>query len=75
MVHAEAVHDGETRAAFAEGQDIYATTAPVLVECMERILRADEQPRGVLTPGGLFDAHDFLDHLARRDVQITFGGR
>ena len=64
MVHAEAERDGQTRHASATGTDIYATTAPILVECMERVLHADGGPGGVLTPGELFDARDVLEHLA-----------
>src|SRR5262245_42254847 len=44
MVHAEAVRDGETRTVWAEGRDIYATTAPILVESMERGLHAPDRP-------------------------------
>src|SRR4029079_12454157 len=39
VVQAEMTRDGEARSAFAAGRDIYATTAPILVECMERVLR------------------------------------
>ncbi len=75
MVQAEVVGGGETRRAVAEGRDIYATTAPILVESMERVLPADDQPGGVLTAGGHFDARDFLEHLARHDVRIAVGTR
>ena len=64
MVHAEVERDGASRHASATGTDIDATTAPVLVECMERVLRGDDGPGGVRTPGELLDARDVLDHLA-----------
>jgi hypothetical protein len=71
MVHAEVVRDGEIRNAWAEGRDIYATTAPILVECMERVLLAHDQHRGVLAAGDVFDARDLLLQLVPRDLQIT----
>ena len=43
VVHAEATLDGETRKRLANGRDIYATTAPILIECMERVLRASRR--------------------------------
>jgi short subunit dehydrogenase-like uncharacterized protein len=71
MVVADVVHDGAARRVVAEGRDIYATTAPILVECMERILDSDDQPGGVVTPGDRFPAHEVLAQLARHDMQIT----
>jgi short subunit dehydrogenase-like uncharacterized protein len=72
-VQAQATRDGETRSALATGCDIYATTAPVLVECMERVLDTEAGYGGVHAAGGLFDARDFLDHLAHDEMTITVG--
>lgn len=58
-------NDGRRRA-FAAGQDIYAVTAPIIVEAAQRILRGD-----VRTPGGgafalseLFEPRGFLGAIA-----------
>lgn len=53
--------DAERRVAVS-GQDIYAVTAPVVVEAALR-LRADPVP-GVRTAGALFDPDDFLNSLS-----------
>jgi hypothetical protein len=70
-VHAEVTHDGAARSALATGRDIYATTAPVIVECMERVLHTDSGHGGVHAAGDLFDARDFLDHLAPHEVRVA----
>ena len=44
----------------AQGVDIYAFTAPLVVEAMERLVRGGHERRGVLTAGEAFDAKDFL---------------
>jgi short subunit dehydrogenase-like uncharacterized protein len=72
-VHAEVVLDGVTRRATATGRDIYATTAPILVECMERVLRTPDGLGGVVAPGERLDARDVLAGLAKDDLQITLG--
>jgi short subunit dehydrogenase-like uncharacterized protein len=58
----------ETRRATARGRDIYATTAPLVVEAVQRILDGTVKELGVLAPGEIFDAPSFLraltpDHL------------
>ena len=55
---------------FAQGRDIYAFTAPLVVEAVQRILNGAAQGVGVRTPGELFDAPDFLRSLAPE--HITF---
>jgi short subunit dehydrogenase-like uncharacterized protein len=47
----------------AAGRDIYAITAPLVVEAALRLIRAP-QCHGVLSPGQVFDASDFLNALA-----------
>ncbi|TPG07270.1 saccharopine dehydrogenase [Rhodanobacter glycinis] len=59
----------EERRAVARGRDIYAVTAPLVVEAVTRIVDAPVIAAGVMAPGELFDARDFLaslspDHLA-----------
>ena len=65
LVEAIARNGLETRRASARGRDIYAFTAPLVVEAVERILDGKVEGRGVLAPGEMFDAPDFLRALAR----------
>jgi hypothetical protein len=59
--------DGEKRRAAARGHDIYAITAPIVVEATERILTGRVNPPaakgGVFTAAELFEPHDFLRSL------------
>ncbi|MFJ1761000.1 NAD(P)H-binding protein [Amycolatopsis sp. NPDC088138] len=55
---------GEERRITARGQDIYAVTAPLAVEAVERILTGHTKTKGVASAGELFDAPDFLKALA-----------
>ncbi|MEV6977464.1 saccharopine dehydrogenase NADP-binding domain-containing protein [Kitasatospora sp. NPDC093806] len=55
---------GEERRAAASGRDIYAVTAPLVVEAVERILAGRTGALGVVAAGELFDAPDFLRALA-----------
>ena len=51
-------------AATAEGQDIYAITAPLVAEALERVLDGRTRSVGVVSAGEIFDASDFLHALA-----------
>ena len=51
------------RRAIARGRDIYAFTAPLVVEAVERILDGRAHGSGVLAPGETFDSTDFLRAL------------
>jgi hypothetical protein len=55
---------GAERRAVARGQDIYAVTAPLAVEAVERILTGRTRTVGVASAGEMFDAPDFLDALS-----------
>ncbi|MFJ3902845.1 saccharopine dehydrogenase family protein [Streptomyces sp. NPDC090025] len=55
---------GEERRATAHGQDIYAVTAPLVVEALARVLDGRTRAVGVTPAGALFDAPDFLRALA-----------
>jgi hypothetical protein len=61
---------GEERRISARGQDIYAVTAPLAVEAVERILTGRTKTKGVASAGELFDAPDFLRALA---PHVTIG--
>jgi NAD(P)-dependent dehydrogenase (short-subunit alcohol dehydrogenase family) len=54
----------EERHATAHGRDIYAVTAPIVVEATERILEGRFTRTGVAAAGELFDAQDFLESLS-----------
>lgn len=54
---------GVERRATARGQDIYAVTAPLAVEAVERILTGRTRAAGVASAGAMFDAADFLRSL------------
>ncbi|WP_030227017.1 saccharopine dehydrogenase family protein [Streptomyces sp. NRRL WC-3626] len=54
---------GERRAA-ARGRDIYAVTAPLAVEALDRILTGRTRTTGVASAGEIFDAPDFLRALS-----------
>jgi hypothetical protein len=54
---------GRERRASVQGHDIYAVTAPLIVEAMERVLAGSVAP-GAWAAGEAFDARDFLAALA-----------
>lgn len=56
--------DGAERRATASGQDIYAVTAPLVVEAAERLLAGRTRATGLASAGAMFDAADFLRALA-----------
>jgi hypothetical protein len=52
------------------GRDIYAVTAPLVVEATQRILNGMVPTGGVFAPGAIFDARDFLQSLAPEHLVI-----
>jgi short subunit dehydrogenase-like uncharacterized protein len=58
--------------AIASGRDIYAVTAPLLVEALQRILNGRVHGNGALAAGQAFDPRDFLDVLAATAITVTF---
>jgi hypothetical protein len=62
-------NSGQTRRAAVSGRDIYAVSAPLLVEAMERILDGRCKALGVTSAGAAFDARDFLAALAPEPLQ------
>lgn len=52
------------RRANASGRDIYAITAPLVVEATQRLLSGFDGTAGVFSAGELFDAQDFLRALS-----------
>jgi hypothetical protein len=65
LVEAVARRGADERRAVARGQDIYAVTAPLVVEAAERIVANGSEHCGALALGGAFDAREFLAALAR----------
>ncbi len=62
----------ERRSIVATGRDIYATTAPLAVEAVERICRVSARHAGAFALGELVDATSFLDALvAGEHIQIA----
>ncbi|WP_030765440.1 saccharopine dehydrogenase NADP-binding domain-containing protein [Streptomyces sp. NRRL F-2664] len=55
---------GVERRATARGRDIYAVTAPLVVEALDRVLSGRTRATGVASAGAMFDAPDFLRALA-----------
>ncbi|MBL7258594.1 saccharopine dehydrogenase NADP-binding domain-containing protein [Actinoplanes sp. LDG1-01] len=65
---------GTERRITATGRDIYAVTAPLAVEAVERILTGRVRSTGVLSAGAAFDAPDFLRALSDRlTLQVNEG--
>lgn len=58
------------RRAVASGRDIYAITAPLVVEGMGRVVRGRVGRAGVLAAGEAFDARDFLSSLAPAHLSV-----
>jgi saccharopine dehydrogenase-like NADP-dependent oxidoreductase len=54
----------EERRIVARGEDIYAVSAPLAVEAVERVLAGRVRAKGVAAAGEMFDAGDFLRALA-----------
>ena len=63
LVEVVARRGSEERRAIARGRDIYAITAPIVVEAAERILDGRFKTTGVVAAGEVFDAQDFLMSL------------
>lgn len=63
---------GDTqRTAVACGQDIYAVSAPLVVEAAARMLRPDFDRNGALALAQAFDARDFLAALSPEPLAVT----
>jgi hypothetical protein len=52
------------RRAVARGRDIYAITAPIVVEATQRVVNGLARTSGVVSAGEAFDSRDFLRSLA-----------
>ncbi len=70
LVEVVARRGSEKRRATAGGRDIYAITAPIVVEAIERILDGRCKKVGIGTAGEIFDAQDFLEALSPEHLAL-----
>ncbi|AVT31350.1 saccharopine dehydrogenase [Plantactinospora sp. BC1] len=67
---------GTERRVVAAGQDIYAISAPLAVEAVDRILTGRTRTTGVASAGAVFDAPDFLRALsAHLELHVPLDAR
>jgi hypothetical protein len=70
LVEVVARSGGVERRAVASGRDIYAVTAPLVVEAAVRILTGAGDTPGVASVGARFDAKDFLSSLSPEHLTL-----
>lgn len=70
LVEVVALSGGAERRAVASGQDIYAVTAPLVVEAASRILAGAGATAGVASVGARFDAKEFLSSLSPEHLTL-----
>jgi NAD(P)-dependent dehydrogenase (short-subunit alcohol dehydrogenase family) len=67
-----AVRQGEqTRRLCASGVDIYAVTAPIIVEGAVRLLSGQTRRLGAGAPGAIFDAADVISALSSQALDVS----
>jgi len=70
LVEVVARAGSEERRAVVKGRDIYAFTAPLVVEATERIISMRGKTAGVFAAGEIFDARDFLKALCPAHLSL-----
>src|SRR3954453_7189963 len=70
VVEVVAHRGGEERRARASGRDIYAISAPLVVEATQRVLSDPAHPAGVFAAGEVFDAQDVLRSLSPEHLSL-----
>lgn len=70
MVEVLVRRGSEERRAVASGRDIYAFTAPLVAEALERVVSGQVKSAGVFTAGEAFDARDFLASLSPEHLNL-----
>jgi len=63
IVDVVATRDGNTRRIVARGRDIYAFSATLVCEAVERLLEGKFSSSGGQPPGAIFNAHELLSAL------------
>ncbi|MXQ14021.1 saccharopine dehydrogenase family protein [Microvirga makkahensis] len=71
LVEALVRKGGHIRRIAAQGRDIYAFSAPLICEAVQRILDGRARGNGAQAPGTAFDARDFLNALAPQHLSFT----
>ena len=74
LVEARVQRNREQRRASAAGRDIYAISAPLLAEALNRLHDGRCASRGVSSPGAVFEARDFLAAIGDMQVRFEAGG-
>jgi short subunit dehydrogenase-like uncharacterized protein len=64
---------GEERRAVASGRDIYAISAPLVVEATRRVVAGLVGTAGAFTAAEAFDARDFLTSLSPEPLSLGLG--
>jgi hypothetical protein len=54
----------------ASGRDIYAVSAPLVVEAAQRVVSGEVATPGAYTAGQAFDAQDFLTALSPEPLRL-----
>jgi hypothetical protein len=70
LVDVIARRGSEERRAVASGRDIYAITAPLIVEAIERLMAGQVKACGVVAPGEIFNARSFLESLSPAHLSL-----
>ncbi len=70
LVEATVRRGGHVGRIAAQGRDIYAFSAPLISEAIQRILDGRVRGSGAQAPGVVFDARDFLDTLAPQHLSF-----
>ena len=60
------------RRVVARGRDIYAVTAPIVVEATQRAVAGTTRKTGVVAAGEAFDAREFLNSLDPAQLAVDF---
>ena len=72
LVEVIARRGGVDRRAIASGRDIYAVTAPLVVEATMRILGGEGGAPGVASVGARLAAREFLDSLSPEHLTLSY---
>ncbi len=70
VVHVVVRRGDQERRISAAGRDIYAVTAPLVVEAARRLIDSRAKVQGAAAPGEAFNAADFLDALSPHHLTI-----
>jgi short subunit dehydrogenase-like uncharacterized protein len=71
LMEVEVSFENKLRKAKASGRDIYAITAPLIVEATLRIIEGINKKTGIVSVGEIFDSIDFLKSLSPEYLSIS----